>query len=240
VRRTWEIYGREDPFYAVLTDSTKRGGRWDVEEFFATGRAAVAEQLERVRALGVEIPNGPALDFGCGVGRLTQALAEHFDVVHGVDISEPMLARAGELNRYGPRCIYHLNETSDLSLFPDATFAYVLSVIVLQHNPPKATARYLAEFGRVLMPGGVAVVQIPAGKRNAAVVKPSHRLPPVLRSWLIRLRLIAIDRPAMEMNPVPIDRARAMFASARMEVVAADEVEVLGWRQVTYTVCRPR
>ena len=35
LRRVWERLGGDDPLWAVLSDSRKRGGRWDIDEFFA-------------------------------------------------------------------------------------------------------------------------------------------------------------------------------------------------------------
>ncbi len=43
---------------------------------------------EHLYSLGVTIPHGKALDFGCGVGRVTQALAQYFDEVYGVDFRD--------------------------------------------------------------------------------------------------------------------------------------------------------
>ncbi len=42
---------------------------------------------------------GKALDFGCGVGRLTQALADYFNEVAGVDVSPTMVNKALEYNK---------------------------------------------------------------------------------------------------------------------------------------------
>ena len=45
---------------------------------------------------GRDIPlgKGKALDFGCGVGRLSQALADYFDRVVGADVSPTMIGLA--------------------------------------------------------------------------------------------------------------------------------------------------
>jgi 2-polyprenyl-3-methyl-5-hydroxy-6-metoxy-1,4-benzoquinol methylase len=78
VRKVYEQVGRDDPFYAVLTHHGFRGGRWDPEAFFQTGRDEIKGVMEYVASLPWELSRGLALDFGCGVGRLTQALAEEF------------------------------------------------------------------------------------------------------------------------------------------------------------------
>ncbi|NIN67301.1 MAG: methyltransferase domain-containing protein, partial [Anaerolineae bacterium] len=79
----------------------KRGGRWSAEQFFETGRTDVHNMLLRLQSLGNRLNYGVALDFGCGVGRLTQALAdEGFREVQGVDIAPSMIEAAEKLNRY--------------------------------------------------------------------------------------------------------------------------------------------
>src|SRR5687768_12932320 len=41
LRRVWQTLGRDDPMWAVLSHADKRGGRWDPEEFLATGEVEV-------------------------------------------------------------------------------------------------------------------------------------------------------------------------------------------------------
>ena len=78
VQKTYEDYGKDDPLYAVLSRKDTKDNKWDVEEFFASGREDIAEAMNHVAKLGVNVAKGRAMDFGCGVGRLTQALCEEF------------------------------------------------------------------------------------------------------------------------------------------------------------------
>ena len=135
--------------------------KWDEGAFFQTGVAEIESVLDRLRCAGVTPRFDRALDFGCGVGRLTQALGRHFQKADGVDIASGMIARAEALNRLGDRCQYHLNETDDLSMFSEALFDVVYSVITLQHMEPRYSRRYIEEFFRVVRPGGVVIFQIP-------------------------------------------------------------------------------
>lgn len=178
IRRTYERWAAEDPFYAVLTSDGKEGGGWDPEEFYATGRREISEVMEYLDARDVELRTGRALDFGCGAGRLTQALADHFDGAVGVDIAEPMVETARKHNRHGERVEYVVNTRDDLSVFPDDHFDFVYSNIVLQHIPPRYVRRYVREFLRVLRPGGVALFQMRSGPR----IEPG-----TLRALLYRL-----------------------------------------------------
>ena len=93
----WEQLAERDAFHAVLSDPEKAHGGWDTEAFYASGRTGVDEFiLPFVAEHGVTLTHGAALEFGCGPGRLSFALARHFDRVVGVDISAPMLERARE------------------------------------------------------------------------------------------------------------------------------------------------
>lgn len=167
LQRQWDRLGQRDPFWAILTRDDKRDGGWTAGEFFADGIREIDEMLRAARRFGIAIPTGRALDFGSGAGRLTQALCAHFEHTDGVDIAPAMLALARQHNRYPERCRYHLNQSSDLRLFPDAAFNFICSLIVLQHVPQASARDYIREFARVLAPGGLLVFQIPSEKAGA-------------------------------------------------------------------------
>ncbi len=162
LQRDWEEFGRIDPLWAILTDPSKKDNRWDIEEFFATGQAEIECLMDHIAALPVALRRGRALDFGCGVGRLTQALCAHFAECVGVDIAGSMIERARAYNRFGDRCQYRVNAADELRLFANGRFDLVYSNIVLQHIPPRYSARYIREFFRILAPGGLAVFQLPS------------------------------------------------------------------------------
>ncbi|MBI5189458.1 MAG: class I SAM-dependent methyltransferase [Nitrospirae bacterium] len=170
VRKNWEAIGRHDPLWGVLTDPSKRGGRWDEAEFYATGKAEAARVAEYVRRMAPGHSFGRALDFGCGVGRLSFALAEHYGSVDGVDISKDMLHLAEKNNRFGGRVRFTLNTRCVLP-FEDGVFDLVYSNIVLQHMDKKDALGYVREFIRVVRPGGLAVFQAPDGDRGRGEAK---------------------------------------------------------------------
>lgn len=163
----WDSHARRDPLWAILSEPAKKGGRWDAERFFQTGVAEVSHILYHLRLRQTTVVRRRALDFGCGVGRLSQALAQHFARVDGVDVSPAMVGLARSCNRHGERVTYHANDRPDLSIFPDATFDLVVSSIVLQHIEPAVATRFLRELCRVLAPGGAFVFQLPARQRVA-------------------------------------------------------------------------
>ncbi len=173
VHRYWESQARQDPLWAILSDPTRKGRQWDLPSFFATGQREISTLFYQLNDLAIAVDRRLALDFGCGVGRLTQALAGNFDSVVGVDISETMIRLAGRLNHHRNTVRYVLNPSGDLAIFPDAEFSFIYTNIVLQHIPPAAALKYLGEMWRILAPGGLLVFQLPSHLKedlNPAVV----------------------------------------------------------------------
>lgn len=175
LRKHWDAFGEIDPLWAILTESDKKGGRWDLAEFLEVGRRQIAETLAHVESLGLEVRSGRALDFGCGVGRLTQALGEHFRECDGVDIAPSMIEKAREYNRHGDRCRYHLNDRGDLGIFASGSFDFIYTWAVLQHINPRYSREYVKEFVRVLAPGGVLVFQLPIGRHLRPLDESGYR-----------------------------------------------------------------
>ena len=102
--------------------STSGSAPRDLESFYRSGTDEIAAVLQRADEYGIAVPRRRALDFGCGVGRLTLALAEQFDRCDGVDISPAMLKVARQRCTRPERCHFHRNVAEDLSLFGDASF----------------------------------------------------------------------------------------------------------------------
>ena len=161
----WERHARRDPLWAILTDPTKKGRQWDLDRFFETGAREISLALYELARFDVAITRTNALDFGCGVGRLTQALAGYFDRAVGVDISPTMIRLAERLNRHPDRVRYVCHAADDLSIFGQNVFDFVYTDIVLQHVEPALTLRYLTEFFRILRTGGVLIFQLPSHPR---------------------------------------------------------------------------
>src|SRR5688500_6864333 len=157
VRQFWDRHARRDPLRAILSHNAKRDGKWDTTRFFETGANEIAAMMCELDAQGIVPSRGAALDFGCGVGRLTQALGLHFGRVVGVAISPTMCDAATELNRFPTTVSYICNDAPDLRVLLDDTFDFIYSSIVLQHLQPELTVGYLREFFRVLASGGIMV-----------------------------------------------------------------------------------
>jgi len=239
VQANWNRFGETDPFWAVLAWPGMEEGRWDVDAFFATGRDEIAQVMAYIESLSVELGRASALDFGCGVGRLTQALAQHFDQVHGVDISEAMLSLARELNQAGERCQYHLNPRDDLSLFPDDFFDFIYSNITLQHMPPRYARGYILEFLRLLKPGGLAVFQVPSRPKSLLQRALQPIKPTAVWRWYQKLRYG--DRPVMNMYGIPRGRVVHLVEShgGRILDVQSDDQADAAWESYRYAMLKP-
>jgi arsenite methyltransferase len=124
----------------------------------------------------LNIPSGGvALDVGSGPGNVTAGLARAAGpdgLALGVDISEPMLARAVKAEA-GPNVGFLRADAQRLPL-RDETVDAVVSIAMLQLIPDPAAA--LAEMVRVLRPGGRMAVMVPTAGRIGGLIR---RLPNV-------------------------------------------------------------
>jgi SAM-dependent methyltransferase len=161
LKANWNRFGIESPFSCILTQEEGEEP-WRPEDFFRTGEEEIARVLGHAAGLGLPKTCHRALDFGCGVGRLTQALCRHFDECDGVDIAPSMIGFADQYNGHGAHCRYHVNDSPDLRRFENASFDFVYSGRVLQHMRPRYARAYIREFLRLLAPGGLVVFQIPS------------------------------------------------------------------------------
>jgi SAM-dependent methyltransferase len=241
VRTTWEVIGRDDPLWAVLSWDGTEHGNWDVEKFFAEGEREVESFLTQARAVHASPTFGAALDFGCGVGRLSRALAGHFDTVTGVYVSAPMIEEANRLvASERPNCRFLVNTEPRLP-FLSGTFDFVLTNIVLQHMPPPLAKGYMREFLRVLRPGGIAIIQIPSEcswKSTKPLVGPFiNLLPPRAREVIYRRRR-ARDPRDLPMHSIPRAQVLRFLERAGGRVLACIDEGAGGphWRSFHYIV----
>ncbi len=221
-RREWNDLAAEDALWAVYSDMERRHG-WDEEEFYATGEAEVAGLLAGLEGDGgLTVRYGSALDFGCGVGRLSRALAARFDTVVGVDIAEGMLRRAEALNAGRENLRFVRTGAADLAPLPDGGFDLVLSFIALQHTGSAAQiGAYLREFVRVAAPGGVIVVQIPTGVARRVRLHPLRLANRGLRAlpWAPASLLRRLTPYSMRLTAMAAADVRAALTAAGATLV---------------------
>lgn len=160
LKAVWEDLGRVDPLWAVLSVPEYRHGGWDLDDFMATGQDSVSWLTELARAGGVSLGDR-VLDFGCGVGRMSNALAAQGFQVVGVDIAASMVERAESLNAHPDRLSFVAYDGDELP-FPDDSFDSAVSLIVLQHCGPREQVGAIMQLQRVVRPGGSLAFQLPS------------------------------------------------------------------------------
>lgn len=234
LQQQWNVAGKDDPFWAVLAAPDKKGNRWQVDEFFRTGADEISELMRYVDSLEIPLARRRALDFGCGPGRLSQALAGFFDRVDGVDISPSMIELARRFNQHPDRCEYHTLSADDLRLFADGTFDFIYTTMTLQHLKPRLMRRYLGEFLRVLHRQGLLVFQVPSrpatlGGRLKQIVPE-----PVIDAYR---RLRYGGHPAVTMYGMTKDEVRRWCADHQVVILDVTEWEPdAKWQSVRYAV----
>jgi trans-aconitate methyltransferase len=204
--RDWEEMAAIDPLWAIMSDPEKRFGNWDINEFLRTGQEEISSLMHSAGELGLPKQRRRAVDFGCGVGRLTRALQDYFPECFGVDISSSMLQKAREIT---PQCEFR--EASDLRSFPDGSADLIYSSLVLQHQPDTShVTALIQDMVRVLAPGGVLVFQMPlhlALRNRIQLRRRAYRLVRAMgmshtyayeRLKLNPIRMLALPQSAVE------------------------------------------
>ena len=170
----WEDLAQREPYFCVLTDegaAEVASNRERSTAFFETGEADVASLFEAIGALrGCELRPEATLDFGCGAGRLTVALARRSGTITGCDIAPTMLLHARDnLERAGFGGVVLLDNEA-LDQLPPRRFDFICSLLVFQYLPRAIGEPLVGSLVRVLAPGGVAAIHLlmedPASRRR--------------------------------------------------------------------------
>jgi SAM-dependent methyltransferase len=153
----WRALARTDSLLAIAYWPDKEQV-WEQSDFYASGQSDWDDFLRHWQHYSPEL-GGTCVEIGSGAGRITRALAGHFERVIGLDVSPDMhdLARAaipGNVELV-------LVDSTDIPR-EDASVDAVFSTHVLQHlDDLDAVSAYLREASRVLRPGGTVMVHVP-------------------------------------------------------------------------------
>ena len=136
----WEIIAQRDPYFGVLSSPAFRSDAITPEarqHFYGTGDEDIARLLGWFdQDIAARPSTGRALDIGCGVGRLTRAIAKIVPAVSGYDVAESMLAIARS----------EAPPNADFSTtLPPGPFSWINSYIVFQHIPPDEGLKLIDE-----------------------------------------------------------------------------------------------
>ncbi len=217
--RQWERYGALDPYYGVLSAPDFHHARLDAaarERFFDSGRRHVAELMAEIDSLmGGDFECRCALDYGCGVGRLTLPLAERCEHVYGVDVSRSMLREADSNAKLMGLRNVELVEADGLAEL-SGRYDLAHSFLVFQHIPVREGERIFAALVRGLRPGGVGVIHVS--------LRPSHPLAGLFH-WTMKTMPFAYNifnlargrdwsYPHMQMNHYSLNRLGGLLGDA--------------------------
>jgi SAM-dependent methyltransferase len=163
-QETWEHYGKEDPYFGVITDEKFRQKTINadlLDEFLVSG----TDYVERIWS-DIETVNGGkfsperTLDFGCGVGRLVIPLAARSKEAVGVDISDSMLTEAKKNSETkGFSNIDFVKSDTQLSNVT-GEFDLIHTFIVVQHIPANLGYLYFEQLLKRLKKGGIGVIHL--------------------------------------------------------------------------------
>ncbi|HEY8612964.1 MAG TPA: methyltransferase domain-containing protein [Roseomonas sp.] len=101
------------------------------------------------------------LDLGCGIGRVSVALAGHCRSVLGLDVSPGMVAEAHRRHGAVPGLRFGTTSGTGLGAQPDAGFDLILAVDsfpYLVQAGGGVAERHLADAARILRPGGAFAI----------------------------------------------------------------------------------
>lgn len=211
--RDWEKWGRDDPYFGVISADDYRAGNLteaNRNAFFASGDAHVRALLDRIRAhFDGDFRPGASLDFGCGVGRLLIPLARASNRATGVDVSPSMLEEArANCARLGIANVDLARSDDRLSAVP-GEYDLVHSHIVFAHIAPARGHEIIEQLARKVGTGGFLAVQVlyacNAPPLVRALAKLRYRLPP-LNALRNLLRGRPLGEPAMQLHVYDLPR----------------------------------
>jgi SAM-dependent methyltransferase len=159
----WEWFGKNQPYFGVLVDAKYRNEQLNEaakKEFFSTGKAHVDFVLQTIKEhFDTNFTIKRALDFGCGVGRLTIPLSAACKEVVGVDASPSMLQEATKnAKEMGAKNIEFLLADDNLSRLGSESFDFINSFIVFQHIPLDRGYHLLRRLLSLLNEGGIGAL----------------------------------------------------------------------------------
>jgi SAM-dependent methyltransferase len=210
----WEWFGKHDPYFGVVSHERFRQAAQSGDmraEFFRSGELHAERVMAAVSDL-YQVSPRTAVDFGCGVGRVTIPLAKRVNRVVGMDVSPAMLevARRNSAEAGVANIDWVVSDDSLAHLQGD--FELIHSFIVLQHIPVRRGLAIVPRLLDHLAPGGVAVLQFtywdssPGWRRVLRGMRKRifgvHRLLEMLRG--------RAPQPFMQMNLYPLN---SLFAA---------------------------
>lgn len=237
--RSWEQYGKDDPYYGVLTDprfKTENLTEATLQEFFQSGEEHVAEVLgkidryfPRTGSAGIR----SVLDFGCGTGRLLVPFAQRFPRVTGVDIAPGMLQEAEKnLQRRSLNNVTLVRSENITHTHFEQPFDLVHTFIVLQHIPLAAGYPILDKLLSLISDGGYGMLHLTYANHLSAFRNRKARLAARYK-WFHQLSNLVKGKspnaPGMQMNNYDLPRVLGLLKKHHPRQIALDFTDHAGY-----------
>lgn len=183
VKAAWSELGLTQPHHSVLTHEKFLPPNIDrsLDEFWQSGEKEAERVVATLKYYGVEAAGKTLVEYGCGVGRVTWALASSFAHVFAYDISGNHLAVAEERLRALGVSKVTLFQCADSFLGDLQPCDVFYSHIVFQHNPPPVINALISTALKALKPEGVAIFQVPIYRVGYSFRAPEWLQDPTLR-----------------------------------------------------------
>jgi ubiquinone/menaquinone biosynthesis C-methylase UbiE len=201
---------RIDSLYVAFED-VFRGSRDEI-------KSRLTPYLEQIGIAGAGSPGKPILDIGCGRGEWLELLREHHLEAYGADLNSMMVERCNSagLKALKADAVGHLRELPDKSLSAITAFHFI------EHIPFDIFVNFLDEALRVLVPGGVLILETPNPEtiRVGATTfyyDPTHRnpLPPIPTRFIVEHRGF-VDVEILRLHPVTEERLQALDENSEL------------------------
>lgn len=220
--KQWEAWGDKNPYYGVLIEEKYDISNIDQNkvDFFETGERFISGIMAEMDRRTGTLSYGSALDFGCGVGRLTIPLAKRFRAVTGVDVSSGMLAEASKNIKVAGLQNVTLVKSMDLAEGP---FDLISTYIVMQHIPPKAGYDIIYKMAQRLSSDGCLFLHVSLNSRRSIKEAVIYFVQQHM-SWLWSLQNLLRGRgwgyPTMQMNVYNIFTIAKILEMNGVEIVS--------------------
>jgi SAM-dependent methyltransferase len=168
VEQCWRLLGNTEPYWSVVSCDQFKSGVFNANagQFYESGRQDAKRLLAWLARNRIDSASiNSCSEYGCGVGRITSGLSSHFPRVFAYDISAPHLELARQHLSGEGRSNVTFNKIDTISsLSTLERVDLVVSVVVLQHNPPPVIAHVIRMLLRSLNSRGLAYFQVPTYK----------------------------------------------------------------------------
>lgn len=216
--RAWRRWSETEPYYGVLAEERYRQESFTdhSEAFWATGPAYLTERMDAAERYFGAFARRRALDFGCGVGRLSLPMAQSFETVLGLDVAPAMLAQAQRKADEAGLANLRFALSDDALGAADGRFDLVMSCIVLQHIPLRRGMAILHRLLDLVELGGIAALQLCVDRRDTPAQAMRYwvqRHVPGAHALFNRARGLPASEPLMQMNAYSLDQVLPLAAS---------------------------